>query len=229
MRSHLLRYLTLCACLACFQSSTKADSFRILAWGGNLNDLIFKVGKNQIDINVSEIAPSEILPMPVNRKISLLKRGINAEGLPEILTVATFDAPEKIEKGILLVATVGPDKYEGRWFEDKYDPKGPETIRLLNFAGRPVALQINGENHKLNAGEELTYNCPSGIDVVPVLIAQYINGGWRLACNNPYRIHPTVKVVGLIREGRTIDGMLISPLELVSYFEFPPETTTPAP
>jgi hypothetical protein len=217
------RFLLFCLLFPWIASAASAAEFRILAWGQNLSQLYLRLGTAEIEVVAGEDAPTPPRALPANRQVVLHRRVVDDKGTSRLDPVATFTAPVGLDRAILLVAAQPDGTFEGRWFADRFDPEGPETIRLINTSRRPIAIRLDDATHELAPGAEFIHPCTPGTHIVRTLLAAQDGGEWKLVGRQAFRIHPRLRVVGLIREGRTVSGMLTAPLEIVAYREYAPD------
>ncbi len=208
----------------------RAVELRFINWDGDAADLKFANKSKIVTIHAAEGSLSPVYSFEGAGPLVLFKE-IIVEGKKVRQPAATLAVPAGLTHAIVVIAATDATMttYAGVWIDDAPDTRPKGTIRLVNLSTHAVSFKVDETQFTL---------APSGNHQIPVRdnvrrilmqAATQVDGQWKVVANNPLPVRSGLRLLLLLRDGRPQEGSEVNIVDLLSFYDQPPEIpTTPA-
>lgn len=205
-------------------ASARAVEVRFINWDGDASDLKFTNKGKTITVRAAESSLSPVYVFDGPGPLVLFKEAV-VEGAVVRQTAATLEVPAGMTHGIVVLAATDAEAnaYAGVWIDDAPEVRPKDSIRLVNLSSHTLAFKVDATEFML---------APSGNHQIPVRsntrrvlmqAATKVEGQWKIVANNPLPVRSGLRVLVLLRNGRAQEGSEVNIVDLLSFYDLPPE------
>ena len=207
-----------------------AVELRFINWDGDAADLKFANKSKVVTVHASESALSPVYTFDGPGPLVLFKE-IIVEGKKVRQPAATLPVPADLTHAIVVIAATDATltTYAGMWIDDAPATRPKGTIRLVNLSNHAVTFRVDEEKFTLDPSAN--HQVPVRVNVRRILMqaATQVDGQWKVVANNPLPVRSGLRLLLLLRDGRPQEGSEPNIVDLLSFYDQPPELpVTPA-
>lgn len=174
------------------------------------------IGDAPEPVDVNEFSPSQPLVLKTrDAKLTISRVETSPEGVPVRVPVAEIALPEGVRRALIILAPAAsgePLPLVGRVWDDSLEAHPAESVRVLNYSTRALALGLGDNTGTVAPGAQhlLAYQA-GGTRHTPFYLAVQTEGEWTLIRRNLLSTPSGRRVLCLVRDGRVsaayIDGL----------------------
>ena len=224
-----IRLVILLSCtIAAFASPVRALEFRLLSWGGDIDNLKFSNGQKPIEVVAWDSALSPPYKFTGTGPLVFF-REVVVEDKKIRVPVATLPPPEGFTHAILLMAATDPSgrAYTAIWMNDSPEVRKAQTITYRNYSSYPVMIKLGTEEISLDPKETRTRTTDPALQRLPLKIAALTAEGWEVITSSAQPIRPGLRTLVLLRDGRMQPSGIKALVDCLAFNDLPPPPTPP--
>lgn len=179
-----------------------ALEFRLLSWGGEIDDLSYKSASEVVHVTVGENALSPIYHWSGNDRLTFFKE-IKVEAKTILKPVAKFTPPADLRQAILLLIPEASDStYTGIWMDDSQEARPVQTITYRNLSSYTIGIQMGTEQFTVAPQSFIVHPTNAANQRVVLKAAAQTGTGWTLIASTSQSIRTGRRTLVLLRNGR---------------------------
>lgn len=131
--------------LLCSSSASDQVRFRVLSWEGRIGGLHYQQGEKRIWLPVAENRISSHYHTHRRGAPIVLFRGAGVPAPEAELPVASFQMPDSIESGLLVIRKDAGEQLSGMWLDDSFVFTPAGAVRVYNLSSSQLAVRVDDE------------------------------------------------------------------------------------
>jgi hypothetical protein len=209
---------------ACTLLPVRAIELRFINWDGDESELKFTNKGKVVTIHAAESSLSPVYTFDGPGPLVLFKE-ILVEGKKVRQPAATLAVPAGFIRAIVVIAATDATltTYAGVWIDDAPETRPKGSIRLLNLSNHEVAFKVDASEFTLPPSGNHQVSAPSNVRRILMQAATQVNGKWEVVANNPLPVRSGLRLLLLLRDGRPKEGSETNIVDLLSFYDVPPE------
>ncbi len=219
-----IRLFILLSCMiAGLAAPVHALEFRLLSWGGSIDNLKYANGQNSIDVVAWDSALSPPYTFTGTGPLVFF-REVLVEDKTVRIPVATLPPPEGFTHAIILMAATDSSgqAYTAIWLNDSPEVRKAQTITYRNLSSYPVMIKLGTEEIPIDPKETLTRTTDPTLQRLPLKIAAQTAAGWTIITSSAQPIRPGLRTLVLLRDGRMQPSGIKALVDYLAFNDMPP-------
>lgn len=206
-------FLFVCVFAVCARSQDAASgeagglSVRLMSWSGELTDLWAADGASYVPVRAGEFVLGR--PFVLGKRVPVLRlfRDVMVKGVTKKQPVAEVALPLGVAS-VLVVLAPAPAGSElvlqGRALDQSLETHPLETLRLVNFSEKALAMRVGAVTEVLQPGGEwlAPYSEEGQMQIAVHVAVDDGSGGWKLVQSAMQPTPRGRRVIGIMRDGR---------------------------
>lgn len=221
--------LAFCVLALATSVPARALELRFLNWDGDEAALKFTNKGRTTAIHAAENCLSPAYAFDGAGPLVLFKEVV-VDGKPVRQTAATLDVPAGLSHAIVVVAATDEARstYAGVWIDNAPASRPADTIKLVNLSNHAVSFKVDTSEFVIAPSANHQVPIRSNTRRILMQAATQVEGQWKLVANNPLAVRPGLRLLLLLRDGRPQPGSEVNIVDLLSFYDQPPELAAAA-